>query len=123
MRALIVDDSRAMRMILGKILKDIGFDITEATHGKDALAKLREMIVAPDVMLVDWNMPEMNGFELVSAVRADSTWDATRIMMVTTEADLSNVSKALGAGADEYMMKPFTKESVVEKLGLLGLST
>jgi two-component system chemotaxis response regulator CheY len=121
MRALIVDDSRAMRMILGKILKEIGFDITEAVHGKDALTKLREMIVGPDVMLVDWNMPEMNGFELVSAVRADSSWDGTRIMMVTTEADLSNVSKALGAGADEYMMKPFTKESVVEKLGLLGI--
>ena len=120
MRALIVDDSRAMRMILGKILREIGYEITEAGHGRDALAKLREM-AAPEVMLVDWNMPEMNGFDFVLAVRGDSSFDGSRIMMVTTEADLSNVSKALGAGADEYMMKPFTKESVVEKLDLLGL--
>jgi two-component system, chemotaxis family, chemotaxis protein CheY len=122
MRALIVDDSRAMRMILGKILKEIGFEIVEASHGLDALAKLKTLAAAPDVMLVDWNMPEMNGYEFVTAVRADKAWDAARIMMVTTESDLSNVERALGAGADEYMMKPFTKESVVEKLGMLGLS-
>jgi two-component system chemotaxis response regulator CheY len=121
MRALIVDDSRAMRMILGKILRELGFQIVEAAHGREALVKLREMPVAPDVMLVDWNMPEMNGFDFLSAVRADSAWDGVRIMMVTTEADLSNVSKALGAGADEYMMKPFTRESVVEKLSMLGI--
>lgn len=123
MRALIVDDSRAMRMILGKILKEIGFEIVEASHGLDALAKLKGLAAAPDVMLVDWNMPEMNGYEFVTAVRADKAWDAARIMMVTTESDLSNVERALGAGADEYMMKPFTKESVVEKLGMLGLAT
>jgi two-component system chemotaxis response regulator CheY len=122
MRALIVDDSRAMRMILGKILREIGFETLEAAHGLEALEKLKALAAAPDVMLVDWNMPEMNGFDFVTAVRADSAWDAARIMMVTTESDLSNVERALGAGADEYMMKPFTKESVVEKLGMLGLN-
>jgi two-component system chemotaxis response regulator CheY len=123
MRALIVDDSRAMRMILGKILKEIGFEIVEAAHGLDALGKLRAMGSVPEVMLVDWNMPEMNGFDFVLAVRAESAWSGSRIMMVTTESDLGNVTRALGAGADEYMMKPFNKESVVEKLGMLGIAT
>ena len=72
--------------------------------------------------LVDWNMPEMSGIELVEAVRSDPAFSSLRIVMVTTETELSQVSRALEAGADEYLMKPFTRDDVVGKLELLGLS-
>ena len=122
MKALIVDDSRAMRMILSKILKEIGFEITEAGHGREALTRARTLTDAPDLFLVDWNMPEMNGLELVHALRADRFYDSSRIMMVTTETELGHVAQALQAGADEYMMKPFNKDAVVDKLKLLGMA-
>ena len=119
MRALIVDDSRAIRGIVGRIVKQLGFEISEACDGKDALIKLGEKDA--DLALVDWNMPEMNGLEFVQAVRADASRASMRIVMVTTESDISNVQQALEAGADEYLMKPFTKESLCEKLSLIGI--
>ena len=121
MRALIVDDSKSMRMILGRILKDIGFQIAEAGHGQEALARLNQGEEV-DLMLVDWNMPVMNGFELVRAVRANVLLSNVRIMMVTTETSMSHVEQALAAGANEYLMKPFTKELLIEKLALLGIN-
>src|SRR5262245_59838846 len=108
MRALVVDDSKSMRMILGKSLKDIGFEVTEAGDGQEALSRLNQGENV-DLMLVDWNMPVMNGYELVCAVRANILLSNVRIMMVTTETSLDNVQKALAAGANEYLMKPFTK--------------
>ena len=120
MRALIVDDSKAMRMILGRTLKEIGFDVIEASHGQEALARLDEGQEV-NLMLVDWNMPVMNGYELVCAVRANVLLSKVRIMMVTTETSISQVEQALAAGANEYLMKPFTKEQLVEKLALLGI--
>ena len=120
MRAMVIDDSRAMRTILGRMLKEIGFETCEAVNGKAALESLKGL--GPlDLALVDWNMPEMNGYEFIQALRADKTFDSMRVMMVTTEADLVNVSKALEAGANEYLMKPFTKEAVTEKLSMLGI--
>ncbi len=121
MRALVVDDSRSMRMILGKTLKEIGFQVTEAGHGEEALARLNQGEEV-DLMLVDWNMPVMNGYELVRAVRANALLSSVRIMMVTTETSMSQLEQALAAGANEYLMKPFTKELLVEKLALLGMS-
>jgi two-component system chemotaxis response regulator CheY len=121
MRALVVDDSKAMRMILGRTLKEIGFEVIEAGDGKAALAQLNQGEEV-DLMLVDWNMPVMNGFELVCAVRGNVLLSSIRILMVTTESSMNLVEQALAAGANEYLMKPFTKEMLVEKLALLGLN-
>ena len=120
MRALIVDDSKTMRVILGRILRELEFEVQEASDGREALALLATKS-QPDVALVDWNMPEMNGFELVQAVRANRAFDNIRLMMVTTETERAHVAKALEAGADEYVMKPFTKDAIRDKLALLGV--
>lgn len=120
MRALIVDDSRSMRMILGRFLKARGFEVCEAGHGQEAIARLNQGEPV-DLILIDWNMPVMSGYELVRAVRANALLGSIRIMMVTTENSLTNVEQALAAGADEYVMKPFTTEVLNEKLALLGL--
>ena len=122
MRALIVDDSRAMRTILGKMVASLGFEVTTAIHGKDALAQLAAG-ARPDLMLVDWNMPEMNGFELLQSVRSDAAYASSKIIMVTTETEVQRIAAALAAGANEYIMKPFTPEVIKEKLCLLGLAS
>ena len=122
MKAIVIDDSRAMRLILGRILKEVGFDsIVEAGHGREALERMAGT-PPPELMLVDWNMPEMNGLDLVKAVRADEAYSAARIMMVTTEAELVRVAEALVAGADDYVMKPFAKDDIVDKLRAMGLA-
>jgi len=120
MKAMVIDDSRAIRSILGRMLKEIGFETVEAPNGKAALESLAGQSL-PALAVVDWNMPEMNGYEFVCAVRANPAYNAMRVMMVTTEADIEHVSKALEAGANEYLMKPFTKEAVADKLALLGI--
>jgi two-component system chemotaxis response regulator CheY len=119
-QALVIDDSRAIRSILGRLLQDIGFEVKEAKHGRDALDNLQTN-GSVNLALVDWNMPEMNGLEFVTAVRSDRRFDDMRLVMVTTESEISQVNKALEAGANEYVMKPFTKEVIAEKLNLLGL--
>lgn len=122
MRALVVDDSRAVRMMLKRMLAEAGFDeLFEAGDGKEALERLDE-IGAPDVILVDWNMPEMNGLDLVRAVRSDAERRDVPIVMVTTETEINQVVRALAAGANEYVMKPFTKEIISDKLDLLGIN-
>lgn len=120
MKALVIDDSRAMRRIIKSMLVDAGFEVTEAQDGSDALSKL-EGEGKVDLALVDWNMPVMNGLEFVKAVRAESRHDGMRIMMVTTETGAEEMTLALEAGADEYVMKPFTKEAITEKIRMLGL--
>ena len=119
MRALVIDDSKAMRALLGRLLGEIGFSVDDAGNGREGLEHLRTH-GAPDVVLVDWNMPEMSGFEFVQAVRANRDYDAVRLIMVTTETEMTRVVKALGAGLDAYVMKPFTKEAVVEQLERIG---
>jgi two-component system, chemotaxis family, chemotaxis protein CheY len=121
MRALVVDDSKTMRTIIGRILKQQGFEVAEAGDGKEALERLAA-IGACDVALVDWNMPTMNGYELVCAVRADSTYAGMKMLMVTTESDLARVQQALEAGADEFVMKPFTPEALQDKLAMIGVT-
>jgi len=118
--ALIVDDSKPIRTILRVHLTKLGFEVTEAVNGVDGLDRLRGMVQA-DVVLVDWNMPEMDGISFVRAVRAEHGYDALPLMMVTTNTELEQVSKALDAGANEYIMKPFTGDMIREKLELLGL--
>ena len=120
MRALVVDDSKSMRMILAKNLREVGVEVVESGHGQEALDRLNEGEPF-ELMLVDWNMPVMNGYDLVCAVRANPLLAGVRIMMVTTETSMGNVEQALAAGANEYLMKPFTQEVLREKLALLGL--
>ena len=123
MRALVVDDSRAVRMMLKRMLTEAGFDaVSEAGHGVEALERLSEETL-PDVMLVDWNMPEMNGIELLRAMRANAGYRRIPVVMVTTETEASQVVRALAAGASDYVMKPFTKDVVLDKLELLGVLT
>src|SRR4029077_17234750 len=92
MLALVIDDSRTTRIIIGKILREIGMEVLEAGNGLEALEQMKRH---PDVglMLVDWNMPEMNGFDLIRAIRADRAYDSVRILMVTSEAQSAQVTK------------------------------
>ena len=120
MRALVVDDSKAMRMILAKFLLEAGFEVIESGHGQEALDRLNEGEPV-ELMLVDWNMPVINGYDLVCAVRANALLAGVRIMMVTTESEQGQIVRALAAGAHEYVIKPFTDEVIAEKLALLGL--
>jgi two-component system chemotaxis response regulator CheY len=122
MRALIVDDSRATRSLLRRTLTEVGYEVLEAGNGLEAL-ELLGTCDPVDLALVDWNMPEMDGLELVKAMRADRTYADMVVMMVSAESDMSNVARALIVGADEYAIKPVTKDILVEKLHLLGVAT
>jgi two-component system, chemotaxis family, chemotaxis protein CheY len=119
-RALVVDDSRAIRSIIGRTVVELGFEVLEAAHGREALARLAET-GRVDLILVDWNMPELNGFDFLRMARANPRWNDTVIIMVTTETEVNEVHRALAAGANEYVMKPFTKDVLREKLQLVGL--
>lgn len=120
MQALIIDDSRTMRMILSRMMAELGLDVLEAANGRAALDALGSGN-NPELMLVDWNMPVMSGIDFIRVVREPPYSSTALILMVTTESELPGVVTALESGADEYLMKPFTKDSIVEKLQLLGL--
>lgn len=120
MHALIIDDSRALRRILGEMLRQLGFTVDEAGDGRQGLEALARQ-PRPDVVLIDWNMPVMNGLEFVRAVRGDQHFRDLPLMMVTTETEMEQLVAALEAGANEYVMKPFGKECIAEKLALLGV--
>jgi two-component system, chemotaxis family, chemotaxis protein CheY len=121
MRALVVDDSSAMRAFLKMILKTAGFEVSEARNGKEGLQALGATTL-PQLVLLDWNMPEMDGLEMLRQLRADARCNQVKVMMVTTETEMGEMSRALGTGADEYVMKPFTREVILDKLELLGLA-
>lgn len=120
MRALVIDDSRAVRIIIGSILQEIGLEVIEAGNGVEAMDQLQRYQDV-ELMLVDWNMPQMNGIDFIRHVRAQRAYDAVRILMVTSEAHGEQVTMALKAGANEYLMKPFNKEILVAKLHLLDV--
>ena len=122
MKALVIDDSRAIRRILVKTLKELDIEVVEAGHGQEALDKLAAGEEV-DLIMVDWNMPEMNGYDFIVAVRAQDKFSEVPIMMVTTESEMSQMTRAIEAGATEYLMKPFTKEMIAEKLETLGLTS
>jgi two-component system chemotaxis response regulator CheY len=120
-RALVIDDSRATRAILKRILLQLGFaEVDEAADGAAALAWLAEHGPV-EVCLVDWNMPVLDGLGFVEAVRSEHRYRDVRLVMVTTEGDSNHLLAALAAGADEYAMKPFTPAVIREKLELLGV--
>ena len=121
MRALVIDDSRAVRMHhRSRSSRELGMEVVEAGNGLEGLEQLQR-IPDVDLVLVDWNMPEMNGLEFIRAVRGQRAYDAVRILMVTTETESEQVIRALDAGANEYLMKPFTKDVLVAKLSLLDV--
>ena len=116
---MIVDDSRFVRDFLRGLLEEKGIECEEAADGQSGLDKLNEF---PDfdLALVDWNMPVMDGLEMVKHLRAEG-FNEMKVMMVTTEAENEYILRALDAGADEYLMKPFDDEALTEKLAMLGL--
>ncbi len=118
MQALIVDDSSTMRKVLKSILTTAGFTVLEAKCGAEALDCLKQNRAG--LALFDWNMPEMTGIELLGKVRSDHSYDEMKIMMVTTESEQPEIAQALEEGADEYVMKPFTRESILDKLQIIG---
>jgi two-component system, chemotaxis family, chemotaxis protein CheY len=121
MLALVIDDSSFMRKVLGQMLGNLGFEVIEANNGFEGLTRLREMDRSAHLVMVDWNMPEMDGLDFVRAVRAEATFDRLPLIMVTTNNETQHIATALEAGANEYIMKPFTQDVVRDKLELLGL--
>jgi two-component system chemotaxis response regulator CheY len=120
MRVLIVDDSRSMRKILGRMMSELGYDeIDEAEHGQEALSKLASDV--PQVALVDWNMPVMGGQEFIAAMREHRDYDKVKVMVVTSETNPRIIYEALKAGADEYAMKPLDPGVISDKLNILGV--
>jgi two-component system chemotaxis response regulator CheY len=119
--AMVVDDSKAVRMILTRILREIGFDACEAANGREALEIIAGRKDPLKLVLADWNMPEMNGLDLLRRVRQDPELSSVAVVMVTTETETEQMATALEAGANEYVMKPFTKEILVDKLRMAGI--
>ena len=116
---LIVDDSRVVRKVARRILEDLHFAIEEAADGKLALdACLRKM---PDVVLLDWNMPVMNGIDFLRQLRRAPGGGAPVVVFCTTENDLQHIQEAIGAGANEYIMKPFDSDILAAKFAQVGL--
>ncbi len=109
-KALVVDDSRAIRMILGKTLRELGYEVMEAANGQQALDVIAIEKTAVSLVLTDWNMPELNGLELVKRLRQDPALSSLVVIMVTTETEMNQMSAALDAGANEYVLSIFTKE-------------
>ena len=120
-KALVVDDSRAVRMILSKTLRELGFEVLEAANGREAMEVIEVEKTAVTLVLADWNMPEGNGLELLKQLRRKPELASLVVVMVTTETELNQMVAALEAGANEYVMKPFTKDILVEKLQLIGV--
>jgi two-component system chemotaxis response regulator CheY len=118
--ALVVDDSRAQRSMLRRLLDDRGFEVHEAGDGGQGVDRLRELGPV-DLILVDWNMPVMDGLEFIRTVRRQPQFEHTQLLMVTSESEPAHIARALMAGADEYAVKPLTVDALADKLALLGL--
>jgi two-component system chemotaxis response regulator CheY len=120
MKALVIDDSRTMRRIVGALLEALGFEVHQAGDGQEALDLLDDGLEV-ELACIDWNMPVMDGLEFVTRVRSNPDRRQITLMMVTTESETGQIVRALAAGAHEYLIKPFTPDSIRDKLELLGL--
>jgi two-component system chemotaxis response regulator CheY len=116
---LIVDDSKVVRMVARKILEGLNFAIAEAENGQLALDACKQQM--PDVVLLDWNMPVMDGLGFLKALRACEGGSQPVVVFCTTENDLSRIQEAIGAGANEYIMKPFDRDIIETKFAQVGL--
>jgi two-component system chemotaxis response regulator CheY len=115
---LIVDDSRVIRKVARHILEGMGFAVDEAGDGQEAIARCDDSM--PDVILLDWNMPIMSGLEFIKLLRQREGGNAPKVVFCTTENDIAHIRAAIDAGADEYVMKPFDRETLQIKLQLVG---
>jgi two-component system, chemotaxis family, chemotaxis protein CheY len=120
-KALVVDDSRTIRRLLAATLEEIGFEVLEAENGRDALDVLEAEKSTVPLILLDWDMPEMNGLEMLKRLRQHPEFSSMVVVMVTAQADMEHIVEALDAGANEYVMKPFTKDVLLGKLELTGI--
>ena len=116
---LIVDDSKVVRKVARRILEDLHFAIEEAPDGKLALEACKKR--KPDVILLDWNMPVMNGIDFLRELRVTSGGEGPVVVFCTTENDMAHIQEAIGAGADEYIMKPFDSDIIHNKFAQVGL--
>ena len=116
---LVVDDSRVIRKVARRVLEDIGFEIAEAADGMEALAWCRAAM--PDAVLLDWNMPVMNGIDFLRQLRREPGGDTPVVLFCTVENDLAHITEALESGADEYIMKPFDSDIMAAKFAEAGL--
>jgi two-component system chemotaxis response regulator CheY len=116
---LVVDDSRVIRKVARRILEDMGFEIAEAADGMEALAWCRAAM--PDAILLDWNMPVMNGIEFLRHLREEKDGDGPTVIFCTVENDIAHITEALEAGAAEYIMKPFDGDIIEAKFAQAGL--
>jgi len=116
---LVVDDSRVIRKIACAILKELSFNTEEAENGAAALSACRRKM--PDIILLDWQMPSMSGVEFLRALRSETSGQHPIVVFCTTENDVANISEAINAGADEYIMKPYDRGILEAKLAEVGL--
>ena len=117
---LIVDDSRVVRKVAARIVRDLKFDVLEAGDGAEAMRQCRQQM--PDAILLDWNMPVMTGIEFITQLRQRDGGDKPKVVFCTTENDVAHIREAISAGADEYVMKPFDHETLQIKLQLVGMA-
>jgi two-component system, chemotaxis family, chemotaxis protein CheY len=116
---LVVDDSKVIRKVARHILESLELSVSEAVDGQDALNQCEA--AAPDVVLLDWNMPVMNGMEFLQALSTAKVTARPKIIFCTTENGISHIKAAVQAGADEYVMKPFDRETLESKLAIVGV--
>ena len=119
-QCLIVDDSRVIRKVSRHILESLGFQVDEAENGREGLERCS--VAMPDVILLDWNMPVMSGLEFIKLLRQRGHGDQPKVVFCTTENDIAHIRAAIDAGADEYVMKPFDRETLQIKLQLVGVA-
>jgi two-component system chemotaxis response regulator CheY len=118
-KCLVVDDSSVIRKIARRILEEMGFEIVEAEDGEQALEICKQGF--PEAILLDWNMPVMDGYEFLGNLRRMPGGDAPKVVFCTTENGVDHIARAINAGADEYIMKPFDKDIVAAKFQEVGL--
>ena len=117
---LVVDDSKVIRKVARHILETLNFSVDEAEDGRQALSRCEAQM--PDVVLLDWNMPVMSGMEFLRALRGGATPSQPKVVFCTTENDIAHIRAAIEAGADEYVMKPFDRDTLQSKLQIVGVA-
>jgi two-component system chemotaxis response regulator CheY len=117
-RCLLVDDSRVIRKVAHRIIADLGYQVTEAENGEEALARCK--VAMPDLILLDWEMPVMSGVEFVAALRRIDGGVVPKVVFCTSKAETNNICQGIGAGADEYVTKPFDQHTLRAKLQRIG---
>lgn len=115
-KILFADDSPVIKKIVRRALEPLGFELLDANDGKEALALLTQEIDNIVLVISDWNMPNMNGFDLLKSIKADHRFKAVPVLMLTTEGEKANINKAIQAGAANYMLKPFNAPDLVKKV-------